>query len=66
MIKLSLFDSKVFYYIMSLKSLVFWLLSKGKGILFKIVHVRSNWNKVYYKHARYTLSFLYDKILSFG
>ena len=67
MIKLSqIFGSKVFYYIMSLISLVFWLLSKGKGISFKTVHVRSNWNKGYYKHVRYTLSFLYDKILSFG
>ena len=67
MIKLSqIFGSKVFYYIMSLISLVFWLLSKGKGISFKTVHIRSNWNKGYYKHATYTLSFRYDNILSFG
>ena len=51
---------------MSLISLVFWLLSKGKGISFKTVHIRSNWNKGYYKHATYTLSFRYDNILSFG
>ena len=67
MIKLSqIFDCKVFYYIMSLISLIFWLLSKGKEISFKTVHVRSNWNQGYYKYARYSVSSLYDNILSFG